>query len=988
MTARRCVPLVALFLVLALASRATAQVDAVLSAKGSYAGALDPGSAEVVLRTEALDGSLLTVVVKAKDGLIPEVVVTDLASGTDLDLSAHASGVGTTKLKVVKLPLLGTGLYEMRITGAAGTTGSFKLTSKVKLPPSAKKIVVALDASASTGPLVTFDAMPGTVLSGSVKLQGVANTGLPGLVLDGPLGNVDLSGKVTANGKGVTLKPVGLPSLGAYRLALEQPVAQGTLKVTLKLKSPKAAGAGKPSALFEVAAGHLELPAAASSLAGQLEVLTLVGSADVPASGDFVVEAPPASTLQPLIFREKNCGKPIFLGLRDPTTGVVEANVESTATALLLFNPYLLYADQAQRQVYLADAQASSEFADLLVKLQAAYAGDPCTALDLDAHPEVYTALAQAMVAALEAAGPSPPPADGSLGDPPFIIDAPGAAITVVNPRHVFYAIARAGIDGVFVGAQKVDRKEAIVVWKWPFEFSLDPAETQYVIGDGSFELWVTRGSLDKLLNMADPEGLAATLNLAQGAIYLIEMVSGYLPDIPLEKLPYYIEIPGESVVAFELAVLNQSPMDFIQGVVALLEHNIDGIALWILESAQEGAGDAAAEFIDLAGGVLKNVSFALKVLEAVNEQGPFFWDWAFAPKEVTYHVTQAGGVITSTQANTAPVVALSADPPAGILGTMFQLDASGTLDDADALGQLEFQWDFEADGAWDTTWQSSPFETYVYDTAGAKTVIAAARDLGGLIGFGTAIVNVGGGAGTASHVKLFRDALPWDTNATVNALSALGFTTGSGPGTYEILPSTQMDSATLIPGEDLIVISNDQPQAFYDNYADAHLRFVQFVQNGGALFWGACDLGWKGGSMSSAGIVLPGGVVPSYSYQNWNYVVAPDLPLMAGLPTAMDHNYASHERFTNLPPGTTTYMVDGSGLPTLIEFSLGLGWVVVTGQPLEHQATYVYGAPDMAVLLPAVLAYFTGVGPQPPGPALISGGAGPPSVPLEVPTR
>ncbi|MBM4368742.1 MAG: PKD domain-containing protein [Deltaproteobacteria bacterium] len=963
-----------------LATDAAAQVDSVLPLKGSYTGVIDGAGSDSVLRTEGVAGSLLTVTVKAKNGLIPVLSLLNLAEGEDVDISGYTTGAGSSKLKVLKVPLPRTGPYELRVAGVDATAGNFTLTSVIKLPGDAKKVKASVQAEETTGTLVSFDALASTMLSGSLKLIGAGGANLPDVILEGPLGGIDLTTKLMDKGGSVVLGKFELPSIGTYRVSLAGPVPEGTVLVSLKAKPPKAGGSGKPSALVEVAAGHLALPPSAAALAGQLEVLTLAGASDVPVDGGFTVESPPASTWQPLIFREKTCGKPVFLGLRDPKSGEVQADVQSTATALVLLNPYLLYADEAQREDYLAAATTSSSFANLVAKLNTAYATDPCTALDLNAHPEVYTALAEAMVAALEAAGPSPPLGDGGLGDPPYVVDEPGPGITIINPRHVFYAIAKAGLDGVFVNAQRVERKEAIVVWKWPFEFSLDPAETSYALGDGSFELWITKGSLLKLFNMQDPEGLAATHNLAQSIVYLIELLSGYLPKIPLEKLPLYIQLDADLVVDLEQALIEEDVTAIIEVIVELMQDQATGLAKWLLASAEEGAAEASQEFLKAAGGLLKNVAFALKVLEAINEQGPFFWDLVVAPQEVTYHVTQSAGVITSFDVNTAPVVTVDADPPAGIVGTNFVFDASGTVDNADPVSSLQFRWDFEADGTWDTSWLPMAATSHAFDAPGAKTVIAAAMDQGGLIGFGTTVVNVGGGAGTASHVKLFRDALPWDTNATVTTLTSLGFAAGTGPDTYEVLPSSQMATASLIPGEDLVVISNDQPQVFYDNYADAHLRFVQFVQNGGSLLWGACDLGWKGGSMAAAGIVLPGGVVPSYSYQNWNYVVAPDLPLMAGLPTAMDHNYASHERFTNLPLGTTTYMVDGSGLPTLIEFSLGLGWVIVTGQPLEHQATYVYGAPDMAALLPAVLGYFTGAGPQPPLGTVTAGGPGPAS--------
>jgi hypothetical protein len=89
--------------------------------------------------------------------------------------------------------------------------------------------------------------------------------------------------------------------------------------------------------------------------------------------------------------------------------------------------------------------------------------------------------------------------------------------------------------------------------------------------------------------------------------------------------------------------------------------------------------------------------------------------------------------------------------------------------------------------------------------------------------------------------------------------------------------------------------------------------------------------------------------------------VVNPNLPLVIGLPDTLEHNYASHERFTNLQDGTTIYCVDSDNLPTLIEFHLGAGWIIVTGQPLEHIYDNLWGTPEMQQLLSRIVDYFTG---------------------------
>jgi hypothetical protein len=190
---------------------------------------------------------------------------------------------------------------------------------------------------------------------------------------------------------------------------------------------------------------------------------------------------------------------------------------------------------------------------------------------------------------------------------------------------------------------------------------------------------------------------------------------------------------------------------------------------------------------------------------------------------------------------------------------------------------------------------------------------------------------------GAANHIKVFRDGLPWDSSAFETVMADNGYTSGSGANQYEILTSDQMSSVIMTPGEDMVIIMNDQDQTFYDNLAANYSRFQRFIDNGGVILWEACDNGWAGGSMAAAGLTLPGGVTYSSNYDPTNYVVNTTSALTSGLTTTvLTGNYSSHENFSNLPENTTIYTTDTKNLPTLIEFKLNSGWVILTGQPLE----------------------------------------------------
>jgi PKD repeat protein len=79
---------------------------------------------------------------------------------------------------------------------------------------------------------------------------------------------------------------------------------------------------------------------------------------------------------------------------------------------------------------------------------------------------------------------------------------------------------------------------------------------------------------------------------------------------------------------------------------------------------------------------------------------------------------------------NTAPLAQFTVSPPTGgTTATDLVFDASGSSDAEDAFSSLQFRWDFDNDGRWDTPFQSSPVATHRYATTGPKSVRLQVRD-------------------------------------------------------------------------------------------------------------------------------------------------------------------------------------------------------------------------------------------------------------------
>ncbi len=92
---------------------------------------------------------------------------------------------------------------------------------------------------------------------------------------------------------------------------------------------------------------------------------------------------------------------------------------------------------------------------------------------------------------------------------------------------------------------------------------------------------------------------------------------------------------------------------------------------------------------------------------------------------------------------NTPPVVDYTISPTTGDTTTLFTFDARITVDLEDTIEELEFRWDWENDGIFDTEYSSSPIIEKVFESAGIKLIKLMVRDSGGLTGTKTRLMTV-----------------------------------------------------------------------------------------------------------------------------------------------------------------------------------------------------------------------------------------------------
>ncbi len=173
------------------------------------------------------------------------------------------------------------------------------------------------------------------------------------------------------------------------------------------------------------------------------------------------------------------------------------------------------------------------------------------------------------------------------------------------------------------------------------------------------------------------------------------------------------------------------------------------------------------------------------------------------------------------------------------------------------------------------------------------------------------------------ADVLIIQDFEPWGLDSVKQVLTALDIP-------FHEINSSQMATADFAPYS-LIVVSSVQGDPFYTNWNANIARITQFVGDGGWLMLNACT------QPNTIVPLVPGGTIANSELDGINHVAEPGHPWVRGVPTPLVDSFSSHNYFTNLLPGTTVVATsDINGLPTLLDYELGFGRVMVSGMPLE----------------------------------------------------
>lgn len=88
---------------------------------------------------------------------------------------------------------------------------------------------------------------------------------------------------------------------------------------------------------------------------------------------------------------------------------------------------------------------------------------------------------------------------------------------------------------------------------------------------------------------------------------------------------------------------------------------------------------------------------------------------------------------LDACEKNSPPTAAFKMSPKYGNLETYFDFDGSGSYDTESETVSMQFRWDFQSDGKWDTEFAYSPLATYQYKNYGTYIITLEVKDGFGL---------------------------------------------------------------------------------------------------------------------------------------------------------------------------------------------------------------------------------------------------------------
>ncbi|MFH2056711.1 MAG: PKD domain-containing protein [bacterium] len=487
--------------------------------------------------------------------------------------------------------------------------------------------------------------------------------------------------------------------------------------------------------------GSVDLPAGSPLDPGAMQINSPLGQSAVGADKGFTVNAPVATNYQ-LMMAIGQGGKAAMLGLLQPgsATGSLGISAGSTSKSLILMSPFFARASSSDKQTILNQLTGRSDVAQLEDFVKDLLVNDPEGTLDYSKHPRIYEEASKIAIDYLKSKGTNS--GDDPATKKPTIEDATGTGIKFSNPGAVFYAA------GIYESGSTTPRSIKLIesddtksdfLMGWPPRLATQATKTDYTLGDGTFDVKVTRGfdftEGSGIINSSTAEGLATIANIGKAIIDMNESVTGYKFDVDLNDLSLYVS--SSQATKLSDGMRQQDGWKVAEAMTEVIESNKEAINTWLWE---DGSTSAGKDFVSRSQGLVKHITTVVKIVGSdepdLKKGTPFFYDLAASTQSTKYTVIQANGVVTTNVENESPGKPSFVNAPtAGAVGSAISFTVMGSDPESDNVS-FRLQWGDGTNSNWTEPAGSggSKTLTHSYTTAGTYIVTVQAKDSYGSI--------------------------------------------------------------------------------------------------------------------------------------------------------------------------------------------------------------------------------------------------------------
>lgn len=533
----------------------------------------------------------------------------------------------------------------------------------------------------------------------------------------------------------------------------------------------------------------VSLPQGSSLNNETLKILSFYGTSQVPPKAQRLYKTIPVTVTDTdkgqIVILADSSDNPLFFSYLEATTGTATINSEGIAKALMWMNPYVMVLPADKRKEFMDKAITSTLFPQLKNKIDNLLVTDPKNLLNPDTHPEIvktaFAIVKETFEKLINEQGiPKASKDIGPVADL-RVLDRSGNEVSFENNYFTNYGVEIIdstgkkiysfvdGMEGIFTVSVKWSWSD---FWKWKLPDVkikiLEPYVTPPImLSDGKYSIkWYKGFNVDKvgltgiLIPIIPKEwGFSSEDYVLPGATIsgtatwantfdAIGIVTSVVADLPINKKVNIVRIAKDSdriigFVDFVNAVRSGDKVGTIKATVELLSNKDN----WkIFANAIWGTfGPEAQDFLHNVKTLLNNIEPVLKIVDWINHDLAFFDDLLIlAPWYQEYCMESTVGVLNECSGFVSlipPTASLVVSPTYPYVGDTCTFDASGSTDDRTT--SLQYRFDFDGDGTWDTNWTSNSKATYSYSAKGTYKAMVEVKDEDGLTAIATYYVIV-----------------------------------------------------------------------------------------------------------------------------------------------------------------------------------------------------------------------------------------------------